>query len=106
MNGFAYFVHFPARLEDLRRPFPYGDQVPYSVAATVTLAGIDYENFVTDLRVDRRFLEANAHHCRIDRDGVRHCLLVRRRGRSDGVLVLAGKGGYVLWAAYLPETAS
>ena len=52
----AYFVSMPFRLEDLRRPHLNSARKPYAVEKTVELAKIDYENFITDLCVDRWFM--------------------------------------------------
>lgn len=101
MRDSAYFVKYPSRIEDLWQPHLCEDQNPYEIATTVTLKAIDYGNFITDLRVERQFLEDNANLCSIDGDGIRHCILVRQRGDKDGVLIIPDAGGYVIWAAYL-----
>lgn len=100
----AYFVKFPRRLEDLKRIHFVSDERPYVVEKTVVLAAIDYENLVTDLWVDRDFIEENASLCRVDEDGVWHCVLAKRRNRPDGVLVMSSDKDYPMWAAYLLET--
>ena len=46
---------------------------------------------------DRQFLEDHAALC--SKGEVWTCILVRQRGRTDGVLVLP-EGCYVGWAAY------
>lgn len=97
----AYFVKLPFRLEDLRRPHYLSDRKPYIVEKTTVLAIIDYENFVTDLCVDRWFIEDNANLCRIDSDGIWHCILVKRRKQSEGVLVMSDGEDFPLWAAYI-----
>ena len=98
----AYFVRLPFRLEDLKRPHSLSDEKPYIVEKTIILAAIDYENFVTDLCVDRGFIENNTKLCRVDENGVWHCILVRQRSRADGVLVMSGGRDFSLWAAYIP----
>jgi hypothetical protein len=99
----AYFVSMPFRLEDLRRPHLNSERKPYAVEKTVELAKIDYENFITDLCVDRWFIEDNAKLCRIDSDGVWHCIFARQRGKKDGVLVMSEGRDFPKWAAYIPE---
>lgn len=101
MTGHAYFVKYPSRIEDLRRLHFLTDRVPYVAVKVVTLPKIEYENFITDMTVERGFLEKNAPLCRPRRDGPFRGILVRQRGRPDGVLVLPDRGGFVLWAAYL-----
>ena len=97
----AYFVKLPFRLEDLSRPHYLSDRKPYIVEKTIVLAAIDYGNFVTDLCVDRWFIEDNAKLCRIDSDGIWRCILVKCRKQSDGVLVMSDGEDFPLWAAYI-----
>ncbi len=100
----AYFVRMPFRIEDLRRPHLASSERPYVVEKTVLLSSIDYENFVTDLCVDRQFIEENAGLCFVDDDGVWHCILAKRKNRPDGVLVMSDGRDFPLWAAYIPKT--
>lgn len=77
------------------------------IEKTVWLAKIDYENFINDFTVDRWFIEENTDLCRMDDDagspcgGVWHCILVRQRGRTDGILVMPEGRDFPRWAAYL-----
>lgn len=103
MRDTAYFIKFPSRIENLWRPHLYEERHPYKPAAKVIIDKIDYENFITDLRVEREYLEDKASLCSVDRDGVWYCILVQQQEGSDGVLVIADAGGYVIWAAYLHE---
>ncbi len=97
-SGFAYFVERPRRMEDLLVPHPLERERAYEIVRTVTLAGIDYESFITDLLADRGYIEESAPLC--SEGEVWKCLLVRQRGHKDGVLVLPRDGRYVGWAAY------
>lgn len=90
MTEHAYFVDRPRIIDDLCQPHPIEAELHYEVVKTVTLAGIDYENFITDMVADRQFLEDNAHLC--SKDGVVvHCLLVKCRKAEGGVLVVPDK---------------
>ena len=62
---------------------------------------MDYKNFVTDLLADRQFLSDHGSRCR--RGEVWSCLLVRPRGKEDGILVMPKDGCFVGWAAYCFE---
>lgn len=97
----AFFIRYPRRMNDLYLSQPVRIVRAYEVVKEITLPAIDYENFVTDLRADRQFLEDHAALCG-EGDPMR-CLLVRCRGRRDGLLVVP-RGAYVQWAAYLPES--
>lgn len=98
----AFFVRLPFRQEDLRRPHLPGRRRLYVIEKKVELDEIDYENFVTDLCVDRWFIEENAARLYIDKDGVFHCLLVCRHGHKEGILIMSEGFDYPRWAAYLP----
>ena len=99
MRGFAYFVRRPRVLDDLIVPHALNRERDYEVIATVVLEAIDYENFITDLLVDRQFIEDHAALC--SRGEIWACILVRQVGRKDGVLVIPEDGRYVGWAAYV-----
>lgn len=99
----AFFVEYPFRIEDLIRPYLSEWVKPYIVEKEIRLGKIDYENFITDLCVDRWFIEKYTHLCSIDENGVWHCVLVRQKGKSEGVLVMSEGRVFPKWAAYLPS---
>ena len=90
MTGYAFFVKRPRTIQDLTRAHPVGAERPFETVKTVTLAGIDYENFITDMAADRQFLEDNAGLCSGDGPAVR-CILVKRSGAGSGILVVPDK---------------
>ncbi len=71
---------------------------------TIVLPLIDYENFITDMTVDRQYLEDNAHLC--EEGDIWKCLLIRRVNKHDGVLVIPLDQCWVKWAAYYTEEHS
>ncbi|MBQ9330951.1 MAG: hypothetical protein IJ221_08270 [Oscillibacter sp.] len=101
IDGRAYFVERPRRLEDLQIPHLIDRERPYRIVATVELRKIDYENFITDMLADRQFIEDQGQDCKAG--DVWDCLLVRQRNRTGGVLVLPEQDCFVSWAAYVPE---
>ena len=122
-SGFAFFCPSPECLEDLIRPHFPEQERRFSVAAEIRLGKTEYENFITDMLADRQFIEDHAAEC--ERGEIWRCILVRQRGRRDGVLVMPGKTRgmnwlgsrtasencteetprHVGWAAYLHEQA-
>lgn len=106
MRGTAYFIRLPSRIEDLQRPHAFEEENTYETADEISISQIDYENFITDLCVERQFLEGKAGLIGVDKDGVWHCLLIRQCGGKDGVLVMPDKNGNVVWAAYLHHIES
>lgn len=101
MEKSAFFVLHPRRLEDLRVPHFAEQEQAYRIVARVCLSKIDYENFVCDFLADRSFLEDRGKECGIG--VIWECVLVRQRGRTDGVLVIPERECFVSWAAYVPE---
>lgn len=95
LTGYAYFIPRPRVFADLFRPHLIEEERPYHIVKTVTLPAIDYENFITDMLVDRAFLEAFSPLCTAPGD----CLLVRRHAAYDGVLVIPVDGSFVGSAA-------
>ena len=55
LTGYAYFIPRPRVFADLFRPHLIEEERPYHIVKTVTLPAIDYENFITDMLVDRAF---------------------------------------------------
>lgn len=101
--GYAHFVESPRTIDDLMAPHPVEQETAYEIAKTVKLSGIDYENFIKDMIADRQFIEDNAALCSQGR--IWRCLLVQRRGRTGGVLVLPADSCHVGWAAVLSDKA-
>ena len=98
IREYTYFVERPRRIDDLLSPHLVEAQRPYKIIGDVRLSAIDYENFITDLLADRQFIEDHGRRCK--KGEVWNCLLVRRRGQSNGVLVMPEDGCFVGWAAY------
>ena len=99
--GSAYFVRFPCRIEDLQALHLVERERPFEIVKTVKLAKIDYENFITDMLADRQFIEDYGKRCK--KGEVWECLFVRRKGRSDGVLIMPEQDCFVGWAAYYTQ---
>ncbi len=82
----AFFVRYPRQIEDLHKPHLLSSERPYDVVKEIKLAAIDYDNFITDMCADRQFIEDNVGLCA---EGLTiKCLLIRQRGRNNGVLVV------------------
>ena len=89
-HGFAFFVHYPRRAEDLFLPHAVEQEREFEVVKTVTLSEIAFENFCTDMVADRLFLGE-----------IVKCILVKSRKSKDWVLVMP-EGAYVDLAAVIP----
>lgn len=97
----VYFRENPRRISDLRLPHLLSKEVPYVIEHTIALPAIEYENFITDLGVERQFIQDYKASCYIDDQGLWHCILVRRRGIPGGVLVMSGGTDRPQHAAWL-----
>jgi len=97
----AYFVSYPYSLDDLKKPHIVSRRKPYIIEKEITLGKIDYENFITDLCVDREYIEVNSSLMKIDETGTWHCILVRQKNKHDGILVMSDGNVFPKWAAYL-----
>ena len=73
MTNFAHFVSRPRNVDEVKNP-AMSVLLPYRVVRTVSLSRIDFQNFSTDILVDRDFIENSASLCsgKIPQD----CILV------------------------------
>ena len=95
---YAYFVESPRTLQDLMRPhLPEQEQLCEAVK-DVTLSLTDYENFITDLTVDRAFLEGVP--ATDENSGPWKCAFVHAKGSTDGILAVPKEGRFVRCAAF------
>ena len=102
-NGTAYFVQYPRIIEELNVIHPLDWESPYEVVKEIYLQAIDFENFITDMTVDRQFIEDHAALCE---DGeTKKCLLIRGRDPRIGILVIPDAERYVGWAALVRDDA-
>ena len=99
-SGSACFIRHPRTIGDLMQPHLHKHEREYQIVKTIELGKIDYENFITDMLVDRQFIEDSAALC--SQGEVWKCLLIRQRGCREGVLVMSENGGFVCWAARFP----
>ena len=76
----AYFIKYPRVIDDLKKPHLINQERPYEIVEQLVLAEIDYENFITDMRADRRFIEDAAEFC-AEGDVIK-CLYVMSRNKA------------------------
>jgi hypothetical protein len=101
-DGSAFFIFSPRNADEFRRPFPLDSIQPYRIIETITLNGMDYENFATDMLVEREYLEPFEGLCCTG--AVYECVLVCRQGNNrTGILVIPDSGGYIKCAAYYDD---
>lgn len=96
-KGYAYFVRTPRRITDLQVLHAIDRESPYEIVKEIVLSQIDYENFITDLTVDRDFLENNA--CLCENGDIKKCLYIHGQNSGTGILVIPKDLCWVSWAA-------
>lgn len=95
----AYFVHHPRTIQDLMLLHALDEERPFVIVQKIYLPMIDYENFLTDMTVDRGFIEENAAKCERG-NVVKQCLYVYSRDSQKDVLVVPEEGRWVGEAAF------
>ena len=53
-SGSVCFIRHPRTISDLMQPHLYKHEREYQIVKTIELGKIDYENFITDMLVDRQ----------------------------------------------------
>src|SRR5690554_4656621 len=96
----AYFVERPYQISDLMRLHLPKQRKAFVVKKIITLNKTDYENFINDFTVDRWFIEEYKQLCFVDKNDVWHCILVKQKGKEEGVLVMSDGNIFPKWAAY------
>lgn len=75
----------------------------YIVEKVIELPEKDYLAFADDLLKDSAVIKANNGLMFVDADGGWHCILVKARGGSEGILVESEGYDYARYTAYLPD---
>ena len=96
----AHFISYPHHIDDLQKVSIANQQKPFVIEKTIELRKYEYENFITDLCIDRCFIEENSSLCKIDNKGIWHCLYIKQVGKNDGVLVMSDGAVFPKYAAY------
>lgn len=98
-TGSAIFTEQPRRIEDLKSEDRLRAVRKYSVVKIVDLSLIDFENFITDMMVERDYLEEFAPLC----DTPEKCILIKSSAAEESILVVPTSDGYVKMAALLED---
>lgn len=100
IHGYAFFVYHPRCLDDLRRPHLLEAESEYTVVSKIQLNTIDFENFLTDMLVDRWFIEKYGPLCA--ESNPFHCLLTYCNTYREAILILPDSNGHIKYAACIP----
>lgn len=98
----ALFVRRPRVLSDLIIPHRVDNRSAYEIKKRINLRPIDYENLITDMLVERNYIEESSELCTSSSD-VLDCLLISQIDSNEGILIVPEENGYVRFAAFLEE---
>ena len=82
---------------------PYFCFTDFVVEGAVTVPESVFSDLLVHPMVDRDFIAKHIPLMYMDRNDIRHCLLVMGEGRVDGLLVESQGYEYARYAAYVPE---
>lgn len=100
VSGTASFVQTARNLDDVITCEKRSES-PFVVEKELVLSTTDYENFVSDLGVEREYLQIEHARCKTIK-GTRHCLRVMSKKLQNGLLVQCTDTGYPEWIAISP----
>lgn len=104
-RNIAFFTERPRRYLDLFLPHFLSKEQEFIIAKRIYLSDIDYENFISDMLVEREYIE-NAAVCTAGSDGAYRCIFIGTRTSSRGVLVVPDSEGRVIKAAFFEDKRS
>ena len=103
-SGKAVFVRKAAGIADLKESVRKGGKSePYIVEKQVELESEEYQAFSANLLSDYDFISDNLEVMRKDSKGVYHCLLIKEKGGSVGILTESEGYGYSRYTAIYKE---
>lgn len=95
----AFFTRAPRVVDEIGGLSSVESLRAFTIEKTIILPKGDFINFSTDMTVERLFLRKNFSLCRIDDEGIWHCLLVKPHGHKEGVLALSDVKGIPAYVA-------
>lgn len=97
----AVFQRKPCTIKNLIG-YRAGEGSQYTIEEVVELEPEIFEDFAYGLLDDQDFIKNRTELMYRDGNGVWHCILVRAKGRKDGILVESEGYEYARYAAYYP----
>ncbi len=98
MYPYANFIKNPSTINDLLHICLTKQLKKYSISKSIEIPQIDYDNFITDLCVDREYIEKNKSLCYI-KNLTYHCLYIHPTNSNVGILVMCDNKNYPKFAA-------
>lgn len=101
----AKFYPCPRTAEEMKKPYDLTQTVDFEIVKRIELSNIDFENFATDMLVERVFLEENASICSSAVKPLK-VLQVITAGKANSILVVPDAEGFVKYASLWDTTIS
>ena len=79
----AHFTEKPKTYFDLSKPHLIEEENTYIVKVRVCLRPIEYKNFLTDMLVNREYIERASVYCNSQNDRL-ECVLISKIGSKEG----------------------
>lgn len=95
----AFFISRPRNLTDLKTPHQVELEKSFSISKRLNLTRTDYENFASDLLVERNYIANYAGMCKNDNDEL-ECIFISQPNDFEGVLVVPDENGFIEKAAF------
>ncbi len=103
-RGKAVFVRKAAGIEDLNEAVRQGSKAePYVIEKQVELEAAEYKAFTENLLSEYDFVKDNLKLMHKDKNGVYHCLLVKEKNSTGGILTESEGYGYPRYTAVYKE---
>jgi len=97
----AAFIRKPGSLTELINWDKVAKQRSrFVVEKTIELEKVEFDRFANDLFAGQDFIRENIEEMFVDKNGVRHCILVKASGEGSGILVESEGYEYPRYAAY------
>lgn len=103
-RGEAVFVRKAAGIQDLKEAALSGEKAElFIIEKQLVLESEEYHAFSENLLSDYYFISDNLELMRKDNKGIYHCLLIKEKGGSDGILSESDGYGYSRYSAIYKE---
>jgi hypothetical protein len=98
----ANFVKKACSIEAMKASINIGNGSLYIIEEIVEIEPAEYEKFTNNLLEDYDFIDEHKNVMYVDGEKVWHCVLVKAKGRRDGILVESEGASYARYTAYYP----
>ena len=100
----ALFTRKAVDIDELkRRTGQEHEKNHFVIEKVVELSEKEFDEFADDLLEDKDFIRDNIESMYVDPNDIWHCILVKAKGRNDGVSIQSSGYSYVRYGSYIPD---